>query len=510
MTAAAPLPRDFFARCGDSIAYWAEKTPDRLALRDPLAALSYAGLVRAVDAAAADLAAFGAKGGHRVLILCENSIAAAIAILASQRLGAWPVPLNARLSAAEVDDIVAHCSPQVVVTCDAVSAEARAHGKRLGTKPTEVFSAWGAALAKGPAPGQPEPLSDDPRQQVAALIYSSGTTGAPKGVMLTHDNIMFSASRGAEMRGLVPGDRVYGVLPVSHVFGMSGALNGTLYQGAELDLVARFDAGALLRALAEDGITSFSGVPQMFARLVALAEAADALSAPRLRFLGAGGAPLDPALKARVEAVFGVWLHNGYGLTETSPIVSMTTLTDYSDDPSVGPPVADVEVTIAQPEGFDGASDEVGEIWVRGRQVMKGYYEDPQQTAEVITPAGWFKTGDLGYLDARGWLYVSGRLKELIIRSGFNVFPPEVEAVLTKHPGVALAAVIGRKAADGNEEVIAFLQPEPGHEIDVDAVRAFAAERLAPYKRPAEIRVMAELPAAPTGKLLKRKLYDYF
>jgi acyl-CoA synthetase (AMP-forming)/AMP-acid ligase II len=205
--------------------------------------------------------------------------------------------------------------------------------------------------------------------------------------------------------------------------------------------------------------------------------------------------------------MWGLPLHNGYGLTEASPTVSTTEIGRPARDHSCGPPMPDVEVRIADAEGGAVAPGEVGEIRLRGRSVRKGYYGDPALTAVTVTPDGWLRTGDLGRFGPHGDLYVEGRLKELLIRSGFNVYPPEVETVLTAHPDVALSAVLGR-AVPGNEEVVAFVQPVPGRTLSVAELRAFVEERLAPYKRPAEYRVMAELPATATGKLLKARLRD--
>ena len=505
----AALPRDSFTWCGESIGYWAARQPDAPALADSTGqVLSYRALEQAIEATAAALAERGLGPGERLAILCENGIAAALAIFAAQRLRAWAVPLNARLSAREVEVILAHCAPRLVVTTDAVSPEAAAHGTRLGAATVPELERFGARLAEGSVPGAAAPVSDESKAQVAALIYTSGTTGRPKAVMLSHDNLTFIAGRSSELRRLTPADRVYAVLPVSHVFGLASVLMGTLYQGARLDLVPRFEAGAVARALAEDGITIFQGVPQMYARLLALAEARGGLAAPRLRYLSSGGAPLDLGLKARVEALWGLSLHNGYGLSETSPTVTMTEIDAPVADESTGPPIPDAELRIAGPDGKPAAPGEVGEIEVCGRLVMQGYYRAPEDTAAVMTRDGFLRSGDLGRLDARGHLYVVGRAKELIIRSGFNVYPPEVEGVLTAHPDVALAAVLGRKSEDGNEEVVAFLQAKPGRAIDLAALRAHAAERLAPYKRPSDYRVLPELPAAATGKLLKHKLRE--
>jgi acyl-CoA synthetase (AMP-forming)/AMP-acid ligase II len=246
----------------------------------------------------------------------------------------------------------------------------------------------------------------------------------------------------------------------------------------------------------------------MHARLLALAKArGQPVLAPTLRYTSAGGAPLDLALKQQIEAMWRLPLHNGYGLTEASPTVATTAIDRPATDHSCGPPLPDVTVRIAAPDGAALPPNEVGEIQVRGRSVMKGYYRDPAATAATITEGGWLRTGDLGRLAPSGELYVEGRLKELIIRSGFNVYPPEVEAVLTAHPDVALSAVLGREV-EGNEEVVAFVQPVPGRALSIPALRRFVEQRLAPYKRPAEYRVMAELPATATGKLIKARLKE--
>ena len=504
---AAPLPLDRFRWITEPLDHWAAETPERLAAADPLAECSFAGLKAEVEALAGLFEARGVRPGDRVMILMENSLAGAVAILAAARLKAWAVPLNARLSAREVDAIRDHCRPRLLLYTAGVSPQAAEHAARHGALQPPKLAALGALLSET-LETDSEPVSEDPATQVAALIYTTGTTGAPKGVMLTHDNLMFIAGRSSRQRGVNAGDRIYVVLPLSHVFGLSSVLLGSLYQGARLDFVPRFDPRAVARALAEDGITVFQGVPQMYARLMPLAEErGGALPAPGLRYISAGGAPLEPGLKRQVEALWSLPLHNGYGLTETSPTISTTEPERPASDDSTGPPLPDVEIRIAGPEGAALPTGEVGEIWARGRLVMKGYYRDPEQTAAAVTPAGWFRTGDLGRLTGDGELYVVGRLKELIIRSGFNVYPPEVEAVVADHPDVALAAVLGRKLA-GNEEVVAFVQPMPRRDLDLDALRSFVEPQLAPYKRPSDYVILEELPASSTGKLLKHKLRD--
>ncbi|MCP1335340.1 class I adenylate-forming enzyme family protein [Futiania mangrovi] len=505
---APELPIGRFRWLDEPVRHWAGVTPERVAVGDGRLSLSYSALDAAVDRMAERLAELGVQAGDRVTIVLENSVAGAVTLLACARMRAWAVPLNARLSDREIDAIADHCGPRVMVFTDAASHDARHQADRLGAAEDAAFGQLGARV-RVLEPSWPEPVSADPVEQVAALIYTSGTTGAPKGVMLTHDNLVFVAGRSSVTRFLNREDRVYGVLPMSHVFGLASVLCGTLYQGARLDAVARFQAEECARALAEDGVTIYQGVPQMHARLVSLAKVRGApLPAPRLRYMSSGGAPLDIGLKIAMEAMWGQPLHNGYGLTETSPTVTTTPTDAPARDASSGKLMPDVEVRIADPEtGAALAPGAVGEIQVRGRLVMKGYYRDPAQTEAVMTADGFFRSGDLGRMTEEGELYVVGRLKELIIRSGFNVYPPEVEAVLTGHPDVAISAVVG-KEIDGNEEVVAFLQPVPGRTLDEAELRAFVESRLAPYKRPSRYVVMEELPATSTGKLLKARLRE--
>ena len=492
--------------CGERVAHWADTRPDTIAVTEPGRTLTYAEFDAAVDQAVILLIGQGLGPGDRLLVICENSLAAAVAILAAQRIRAWPVPVNARLTGTEIERIAAHARPKLVVVTDGVSVEAKAHATQFGAD--RPFLDLGASLGTMPEPGKPEPVTDDPAQDVAALIYTTGTTGTPKGVMLTHDNLVVTAATISAIRDAQPDEHVYCPLPIAHIFGLGAVLGAALHTGYRVDFIPRFDTAETLRAFAEDGVTAFSGVPAMYAALVALGEAQGGITAPRLRFLSSGGAPLDPGLKARVEAMFGLNLGNGYGLTESAPLGAVTPLGAPSADTSVGPPMRGVDVRIAGADGTERPVGEIGELWMRGRHVMRGYYKSPDQTAETITAEGWLRTGDLARRDERGWLYIAGRLKELIIRSGFNVYPPEIEGVLTKHPAIALAAVVGREAADGNEDVIAFLQLKPGRGVELPELRALAEAELAPYKRPSEYHVRQSLPAAATGKVLKHKLLD--
>ncbi len=494
----------------DLVTRLAVSAADRVVLADTQAALTGGELQAAVLKAERALRAQGIGAGDRIVLVGENAITLALIVFAASRIGAWVVLVNARLTESEIRRIAAHCGPRVLVFTSAASPSAAEHAARFAASALDGIADVDIAIE---ADAVAEPDEAAPALRVAALIYTSGTTGEPKGVMLSHAALLFVARTSGHMRRLAPTDRVYGIMPVTHVFGLASVFLGSLYHGARLDLVARFDAPAVARSFAEDGISIFQGVPTMYARFLELAERQGApLAAPKLRYISAGGAPLDLGLKQRVEAMWGMPLHNGYGMTEMAPTVSMTRIDAPAADDTVGPALPGVDIEIRSPDsGQSLPAGEVGEICLKGPGAMLGYYRAADETARVLSASGWYRSGDLGRLDAAGNLYVVGRLKELIIRSGFNVYPPEVEGVLMAHPDVALAAVVGRRVVDkdgSNEEVIAFLEAKAGRKLDVADVAAFAAERLAPYKRPARYEVQAALPVTSAGKIRKSELHQ--
>lgn len=503
MTAHLPTPPPL--RIHDLVAPWIAAQPDAPALRDAFGSLSYGQLGTESGAMARRLAAAGVRAGDRVLVVGENSVALCVIFLALSQLDAWTVVVNARLSAREVDLCMAHAGARRVLYLCHVSPEARDHGERHGA--TQLDNDV-ADIAVGPLADDvdAEPCDADPARQVAALVYTSGTTGAPKGVMLTHANLIFVATAAQRLRRFGPGDTIYGVLPMAHVVGLSTQFLGAMASGAALLLEPRFAPDAALRALRDDGVTSFTGVPALFARMLEWARRNGvAVEAPALRLISVAGSPLTPSLKAEVEAAFGLTLHNGYGLTETAPTVAQTRLDAPRDDCAVGPPLPGVEIVLRATDGTRVEPGAVGELWVRSPGVMKGYYRSPDLTAAVIDAAGWFNTGDLARLTDDGALLISGRTKELIIRSGFNVYPLEVEQVLNAFPGVVQSAVVGREAGH-NEEIVAFIETRDGQPVDEMALRAHLRQHLSPYKQPSEIRSMRTLPSAPNGKVLKGAL----
>ncbi|MBV7407662.1 class I adenylate-forming enzyme family protein [Maritimibacter sp. DP1N21-5] len=462
----------------------------------------------AIDAAARDLAQrlgdLGLGPGDRVMLVCENSATYAITVLAASRIRAWVMPVNARQSPDELDALRAHAGPRLIVFTPEASAPARDHAERLGAT-VRGHLETGELLVAGPFDDPacaPEPVSDDPAQQVAALMYTTGTTSAPKGVMLTHANLVWNAEVSARLRGMAAGDTVVGVLPGTHIFCFASAFLASLAGGSAIRFIPRFSAAAVLDAFAQ-GDSVMPAVPQMYQAILAeLARRGTRPDAPNLRYISSGGAPLDPEWKEKIEATFGIPLQNGYGLTETSPGVSGTRLDDPRGDTSVGQILDDVECIIDAPD-----EDGVGELLIRGPNIMQGYFRSPEATSEAIRPDGFFRSGDLARIDPDGTLWIMGRRKELIIRSGFNVYPPEVEAMLTRHPKVLQTAVVGRPVP-GNEEILAFVTARPG--TTEDEMRDFLKAHLVGYKVPQRVFIIDAFPAAATGKILKHKLLATF
>ncbi|MCX7567278.1 class I adenylate-forming enzyme family protein [Sulfitobacter sp. F26169L] len=477
--------------------------PDSTALSDSSSVRwSYADLDRASDDLAAELRGIGVQANDRVLLLVENCAAAVAALHATWKLGAVIIPFNARQTEAEVARVIDHATPAAIVMTSHVSPDAAAHGARMNAK--EITGAFGTLLLASGATDPDADLSD-----VAVLLYTTGTTGDPKGVMMTHANVRFGGISSSNLRQMVPDDVVYGVLPMSHVFGLVSVLTAACCAGAHVQIESRFSAQKLYDA-AMGGVTIIPAVPQMHAMVMqhTKEQGMTRLGAPALRYVSSGGAPLDPAWKRKAEAFYELPLQNGFGMTETTSGATATNNPIGSPDISVGPVTPGTQVKI-DPDAPGGNGVDEGEVMVFGPHVMKGYYRNPAETAKALDSAGWLRTGDLGKIDEKGHLHILGRSKELIIHGGFNVYPPEVEAALNDHPQVIQSAVVGR-TKDGDEEVLAFVQVSETDRPDIEDLRAFVKERLAGYKRPKHIILATSLPAAPTGKLLKHKMIAAF
>ncbi len=459
--------------------------------------------VSSIEAGRDLLVSHGVRTGDRVMIVAENCAALAILVFAASLIEAIAIPVNARMSPSELKRISDHAMPGLTIWTTAASPSAREHADTHQAQ--HIESPFGALAVKAHAANAG--TNTDPAD-IAVLLYTTGTTGTPKGVMLSHANFMFAGAASATLRDMRPTDLIYGALPLTHVFGLASMLMASAHAGAAIQFTPRFKAEQLLAALKQD-VTLLPAVPQMHALLMhhthGLGE--DRLTGSKLRYVSSGAAPLDPAWKRKAEAFYGLPLQNGYGMTESTAGVSSTCNPIGSPDTSVGKPLPGVEVKL---DTSVGSATDVGEVLTRGPHVMLGYFRNDEETTKAIDADGFLHTGDLGRFDEDGNLHIVGRAKELIIRSGFNVYPPEVEAAFNDHPDVVQCAVIGRNTKDGNEEVLAFVQCADPEKLDLAGLQAFVAERLTSYKRPSFILPVKQLPAASTGKILKHKLLEEF
>ncbi len=475
--------------------------PESLAVIDDAGkSYTYGDLERFSDKMAHMLSIHGVRGGDRVILLAENGITFALAVLALSKLDAWVVPLNARVTIRDIDVAMKHSGACCILYTVDDSSSAEAHAMHFGS--VDLGAPGRCKLCVSPMRDVKVEQVAEGSEQVAALFYTSGTTGQPKGVMLTHANLIYAGTTTSNVRGMTSADRLLGVLPGTHVYGFGGVLLPLWHAGAAIHFMPRFDPSRVLEVL-QTGITLLPGVPQMYAAILKLLRdrGIDKVETS-LRFISAGGSPLDPDWKATIERVFGVHLHNGYGMTEASPSIAVTRLDDPRSDTSVGRALPGQELKLR-----DVADDGAGEICLRGPNVMKGYYKDAIATAEAISPDGFLRTGDIGRIDEHGNIHIVGRCKELIVHSGFNVYPVEIEAALNAHTAVAQAAVVGRKRG-GNEDVLAFVTiSTPVTEAEL---KTWMRDRVVAYKVPLHIVIVDHLPQAATGKILKATLINAF
>ena len=444
--------------------------PERRAVLFEDETISYGELDRRAAAAAKALRADGVRAGERVAIQLPNTPAYLAAYLGALRLGATTVPLNVLLSRPEIE--------------------------------TRLVSVTPAAHVDRPLPvdGRRDPGGPLAREDVdaAAVLFTSGTTGRPKGAVLTHGGIRAAAGYAVSALGLGGDDVILGVAPFPHVLGQQMVVSALL-TGATLAVMERFDPHRALSWMAETGTTILVGVPTMCVALCQAARETD--MRPPLRIAHVGGAAMPVGVIADVERTFGAPVHEGYGLTEMSGLATTFGVGSRRKPGGVGRPSEDTEVRVAQPDAGG-----VGEVQFRGPSVVARFWDDPAATAAAIDPDGWLSTGDLGRLDDDGDLFLVDRIKEMIIRGGYNVYPREVEDALYGHPDVLEVAVIGIPDERLGEEVAAFVVPRAGALLDPEGLKAWAKERVAAYKYPRRVAIVDALPKSPTGKILKRDI----
>jgi long-chain acyl-CoA synthetase len=464
--------------------------------------LDYSELQEAVGRVTSMLSSLGVAPGDRVGVMLPNVPAFAMAFYGALGAGAVVVPMNPLLKAREVEFYLGDSGAKVLFAWYPAAGEAAKGAAASGARLVTVDEPDMRSLLAGlfAVHVRAERADDDD----AVILYTSGTTGRPKGAQLTHANLARNAElTAATLIGAGPDDVVMGCLPLFHVFGLTCGLGATIAGGGTLTLLPRFDPGQALNIIARDQVTIFEGVPTMYAAMLHHPSGAEA-DASSLRVCVSGGAAMPVEVLHGFEKAFGCMILEGYGLSETSPVASFNHPDAERKPGSIGTPVAGVEMRLVGPDGADvTAADEVGEIAIRGHNVMKGYWGKPEATAEAI-PDGWFRTGDLARVDADGYYFIVDRKKELIIRGGYNVYPREIEEVLYEHPAVAEAAVVGIPHDQLGEEVGAAVALKPGAAATPEELQAYVKERVAAYKYPRHVWLEDELPKGPTGKILRR------
>jgi long-chain acyl-CoA synthetase len=446
------------------------------------------------------LAARGIAPGDRVAILAANNWYFVSAYLAVLGAGAIAVPLNPQSPPAEVERELAATGAKLAL----VSPSGRKAAEAVDRDALPGYE--GVVDVADLLAADPAPIVDRAADDVAVLLFTSGTAGAPRPAMLTHGNLSANLDQVLANPARPHGvdDVALAVLPLFHVFGLNAVLGLTLRVGGTVVLVERFDPHSTLAAVAEHRVTVLSGVPTMWAAWAGLPDAEPGALAS-VRDAVSGAAPLDPAVRRAVRDRFGLDLTEGYGLTEASPAVT-SGLGHDAPDGSIGVPLPGVQVRLVDTEGQDALVGDPGEIWVRGPNVFAGYWDDPEATAAALTPDGWLRTGDTAVVDDDGFLWLVDRTKDVIIVSGFNVFPGEVEDVLAMHPAVEAAAVVGVPHPHSGEAVRAYVVVRDGAHVDEDALVEHACRHLARYKCPSSIAFVDDLPHGVTGKLLRRAL----
>ena len=475
---------------------------------------SYAQVDEISGRVASALLAHGLHRGNKVAVQLPNLPQFVFTYFAILKAGLVMVPLNPLLKAPEIAYQLQDSECRMLITFEGFADEAVAGARQAEDVPTYVVNLPGHdqrpegtrhydELYFADDTGEIEPTDAD---DTAVIIYTSGTTGKPKGAELTHYQLYMNCTVAGELFGFRDDDIGVAVLPMFHVFGLSSVLNTTVRFAGTLVLIPRFEPDAVLDAIARYRATIFSGVPTMYYALLQADLAGRDLSSLRVGISGGAAIPGE-VIRAFEEKFPGVVILEGYGLSETASTTTFNISAEQRKVLSIGKPIWGVEVRVVDDEDkpLPPGPENIGEIVIRGHNVMKGYYRNPDATAEAFR-GGWFHTGDLAYADEDGYLFVVDRKKDLLIRGGYNVYPREIEEVLFAHPAVAEAAVIGRPDPRLGEEVVAVVVLKPGAQADPDDIIAYCRERLAAYKYPREVIIVTDLPKGPTGKILKREL----
>jgi acyl-CoA synthetase (AMP-forming)/AMP-acid ligase II len=471
--------------------------------------VTYAELERGIRALAAGLAARGFGKGDVLGVYMPNLPEYAIAFHGAASAGGMCMTVNPLYTADELTHQLQDSGARFLLTVGPFLETAKEAAGRAGTEEVFVIGEGDGATPFAELLGDPDQAPEpeiDPAEDVAVLPYSSGTTGLPKGVMLTHRNLVANIEQALVPGPVGPDDTLIGVLPFFHIYGMQVIMNTALRQGATVVTMPRFDLDQFLGLIEKHGVTRAYVVPPI-ALALAKHPAVDGHDLSSLEMIMSGAAPLGTELQDRVAERVGCVTLQGYGLTETSPVTHCNPLESVKPG-SIGPLLPSTECRLVDPEsGEDVGEGERGEVWIRGPQVMKGYLNNPEATAATVDDEGWLHTGDVGVVDSDGYFEIVDRLKELIKYKGFQVAPAELEALIVAHPEVQDVAVIGVADEEAGELPKAFVVPSGG-DFDAEAMMAWVAEQVAPQKRVRLVETVEEIPKSPSGKILRRVLVE--
>jgi long-chain acyl-CoA synthetase len=484
----------------------ADRVPDAVGLVDGDTRLTWAELDTRVDAMASGLVQRGLRSGERVALLSGNSIEFVVAYFAILRAGLVAVPLNPAYTAPEVAVLLKDSGASLLFTSTNAAPVAREAAEAvtacevvtIGSAAWDAMLQVDAVLAEVPSPPD----------AIALLLFTSGTSGRPKGAMLSHGALRANLDMLRELTdppAALPSDVTLGVLPLFHIYGLNTVLNLAVSMGARVVLLDRFDPTETLNVIQREGVTSVAGAPGMFQAWLQMPNARDALAGVRL--FSSGGAPLPPKVLEAFQERIGKEIYEGYGMTETAPVVATTLVGGRPKAGSVGRPLPGVEVMLVDESGQEVEENDPGEVWVKGPTVFTGYWPDGAGGAD---DNGWFRSGDVAYIDDDGDLHVVDRRRELILVNGFNVYPREIELVIEAMPSVQEVAVVGIPDEATGEAVTAMVVPAAGETVTVAQVEEYCASRLARFKSPTTIRIVSELPHSATGKIAKGRLREVY
>ena len=480
----------------------AERHPEQVAVKLDDFELNYGLLEQAAMRIAGMLREHGIVPGDRVALMVPNVPHFVVAYYGILRAGAIAVPLNVLNKRREIEYYLRDSGAKLIFVWRDFAVEAEPAAQEVGCEYISI------------APGefeqtlfQTEPVTEivgrDP-SGTAVLLYTSGTTGTPKGAQLTHSNLLRNCQSSRELFDLAAGVVVLGALPLFHSFGQTCAMNNCVLSAGMLTLLPRFEPVKALEIIERDRVEVFEGVPSMYGAILNVHDH-ERYDTSTLRVCASGGAPMPVELMRGFERAFSCQILEGYGLSETSPVASFNHPDRERKPGSIGQPIAGVEMKLVDDADNDLAAGEIGEIVVRGHNVMKGYWQRPEATADAMR-GGWFHTGDLARVDADGYFFIVDRKKDMIIRNGFNVYPREIEEVLYEHPAVREAAVIGIPHDEFGEEVGAAVSLREGTTATPEELRDFLKDQVAAFKYPRVVWIVDELPKGPTGKILKREI----